>query len=193
MVPDASDTDLPLKFSAVAEQFENLRSTHPRPNRTSFDCMTARFKLAQSFLRHTQSVFGLHLPPRKVVHGLDLIHRQWEESLPDYLRKRMDQQSSPEGSFEITTEEERDSRWEVFSLQLAMLQGKISVHRPYSDLTTGCAQNEAEAMRSLEICLEAASKLVHLCLEAVTKPPYPPYLLLNIVSYHTFNAGCMVS
>ncbi|CAO1631356.1 unnamed protein product [Sympodiomycopsis kandeliae] len=189
---DAADTELPLGFLAVAAQFKAAGFPQSAVSQLSFDCFVARFYLTKLFLDHGASVFGLRRKPAQVVRDLEAIYDQWERSLPDHLTSRMNNISAALISPGPDTEVD-EPVWQTLLLQISRLQGRISVHRPYSDLASGLAVSRDASRRSLEKCLDAAAQLITLCLRAMTRKPGPPFLLLNIISYHTFNAGCLVA
>ena len=111
---DLADTELPLNFSAVTEQYESIHSSHEAPTQTNFECMLARFNLSRLFLQQSSSVFGLQLGPKKIVGGLDEVYTVWRKCLPDHLGRKVDNPKLHEPS----ATDPQEGPWDIFMLQI---------------------------------------------------------------------------
>ncbi|PWN21339.1 hypothetical protein BCV69DRAFT_167375 [Microstroma glucosiphilum] len=207
ITPGTVDTELPTNYDIVAEQ--HARASLIPMTRKRFYSLVTQLHVAQLFLQHSGKVFLLNLQPNDIVKGLSEIYKLWVAGMPKELQKLSRETNSSDSAYrpgfnesdsgdrkdfgDETDEEAQAFRWSIFLIRIQKLQGLLNVHRPACEVGSGCVDNDAQAVSSLRICLEASARLVHLCHQAIMCRPAPPHLLLGIISYYSFNAGAVLA
>ncbi|CAO1637503.1 unnamed protein product [Parajaminaea phylloscopi] len=181
------DTELPLDFDTILEQYQITSNPHGRPSRLAFDAITARFLLASLIVRRSKEYPPMNDPSSTAQHDFVRIcsdvYESWGKMIPKQLRKQMDESEKLEYWHRLPA----DGRWEVIGLQLNHLQGCIASHRPQGEAEA------SEAMPAFKSSLQSATRIVALCHLGITGRPCVPALLLNIFVYHLFNIGCFLA
>lgn len=184
VLPEEMDTQLPLDFAAIAEQYEITRDPHGPPSRLAFDAITTRFRLAKYIVTRSR---GLSIPqgsaPRNHIGEYDELYDGWISEIPESLRSQM-QDTSSAHAWQLAP---RDGRWELITLQMNYLQGCIATNNSKKESDTTKSPSATKAY------LQAASHIAALCYKGIMQRPHIPAAMLGTFVYYLFNTGCLLA
>ncbi|CAO1624852.1 unnamed protein product [Jaminaea pallidilutea] len=186
-----TDTELPTDYDAIVEQYRLTNSPHKPPCKVSFDAITSRFYLASLMVNKSTALFGVtnHVSSRRGLQDKREVYDRWLSSINGELRRHMDEVDAV-SSLSMLDE---GLKWEVVGLQLNVLQGRISNTRHHNELSALRPESASESSSNLQICLEAAARIVYLGYKAINQRPGAPCTLLTTITYYTFNTACMLA
>lgn len=178
------DTQLPIDFDTIVEQYEITRNPYGPPSRLAFDALSTRFTLAKLMVTKGGDIWSLRdRPSHDIARSYQGVYSQWAACISDELRVQMNEAQS----LEQWRRSPADGRWEVIGLQLSLLQGRVAPHR----LKGG--PNSIETSSTIKMHLQAASRVVALCHQGITGQPHVPASLLNIFVHYLFNTGSFLA
>ncbi|PWN28349.1 hypothetical protein BDZ90DRAFT_146225 [Jaminaea rosea] len=186
------DTKMPTDFQVIADQYELTRTEGSKPNKIAHDALIARFSLARLMIEKSASVFGV--TEESAVHKLrdvNEIAERWVAGLPADLINHMNAVDTTPSLQWV----DQGSKWQSVGVQLNHLQLCMSAHRlDENQIKAELAGTPLSQHSSkFHICLDAARRSIDICFKAIAGRPAAPCLVLNVISYYAFNAGCMLA
>ncbi|CAD6893665.1 unnamed protein product [Tilletia controversa] len=196
LVVNRSDTSIPDGPADLERLFAKLPPDSlagkppPPPPRSWSEYHTHRFRVAQLLLEQNSCYFGIKPPSKEIISQLSPKYEAWREALPDILSFTSDTVETESITGHLDERDEGDDTlfFQRKMLELIFLHGQTSIRRPF--LEADLARNE-QTRPVLERCLSSSKRMVKLVLQVMSRNP--PYLILNIMTLHLFNASVILA
>ncbi|KAL9932293.1 hypothetical protein V8E36_008772, partial [Tilletia maclaganii] len=180
---DWSDTRIPTDYKDLKSLYARLpveAGTGARPSAPSlsfFQFHRARFEMARLCLNQNSQFFALKSPSKEMINRLSTDYENWREDLPSVLRFAGLKGASISGLAydDILFCQRR-------LLELTFLAGQTTLYR--SNLEP--VPRSEHARLSFRRCLTSSHRMIMLVSEWMGRDP--PFVVLNILAHHLFNA-----